>query len=202
MLHNFSGALEMTSQLSQPDRESQDTRPTLIAYVWQEYRLLAALVVAALLLIPIIGMAEERDMRREPYSSPNWQLDNRYSHDHYYPARGYVVPTLPPGYREIRYRNERYFLQGGVWIRAAGLRFIVVAPPPGVVVSVLPPAYSTVWIGPTAYWYANGVYYAQAPAGGYVVAPQPPGYESGQAVPLGPPPQQYAPLPPGYAPPR
>jgi hypothetical protein len=164
----------MTSSLPQPQREPLRGRPATLLHLWTEYRLVTALILIALLLIPAIGMTAEREAR-QPYRSPHWELDSRYNHDHYYPARGYVVPALPPGYREIRYRNERYFFQGGVWFRASGPRFIVVSPPPGIVIPVLPPSYTTVWVGPTAYWYANGVYYTQAPTGGYLVAPIPPG---------------------------
>lgn len=107
------------------------------------------------------------------YASPHWQLDNRYHHDRYYPARGYVVGSLPPGHIDIAFGGVHYFHHGGVWFRARGPRFVVIAPPFGIVIPLLPFGYSTLWVGPEPYYYAADVYYVRA-AGGYrVVAPPP-----------------------------
>src|SRR5215470_4651505 len=40
---------------------------------------------------------------RDRFYSPHWELDMRHRHDHYYPARGYIVPTLPPGYLDLTF---------------------------------------------------------------------------------------------------
>jgi hypothetical protein len=106
---------------------------------------------------------------------PHWVLDNRFHHDHYYPAPGSHVAVLPAGRIDVRFGPDRLFFQGGVWFRPVGREYVVVAPPFGVAVPVLPPAYATLWIGGSAYYYANGVYYANAVgAPGYVVVAPPP----------------------------
>jgi hypothetical protein len=135
-------------------------------------------------------------------------FDDRYHHGHYYPAIGYSVTVLPPGYVSLRFGPRRMFFQGGVWFEARGPGFVVVSPPVGVVVPVLPPAYATVWVGGVPYYYANNVYYTQGP-GGYMVAAPPPGenyVEQPQpaVAPAGQyaqPPAQYAPPPAAYSPP-
>jgi hypothetical protein len=138
-------------------------------------------------------------------------FDNRYQHGHYYPAIGYSVNVLPPGYLSLRFGPRRLYFHGGVWWEPRGPGFVVVRPPFGVVIPVLPPAYTTVWYGGVPYYYADDVYYTQGP-GGYVVSAAPPGEAYGDAVPPGAPtpmsgpdpgsaPQQYAPAPQQYMPP-
>jgi hypothetical protein len=105
-------------------------------------------------------------------------LDSRFHHDHYYPERGRYISALPPGHRVFVHGGARFYYHGGVWYRAAGPRFLVVAPPIGIVVPFLPPFYTTIWIGGSPYYYANEVYYAQA-LGGYTVVDPPKG-ETGQ----------------------
>lgn len=128
-------------------------------------------------------------LRSPPPPPPQPQLDQRYRHDHYYPGRGYVTPTLPSGSISIDHRGHTYFFFGGVWFRPDGARFIVTAPPLGIVVPVLPVAYVSLWIGGAPYFYANGVYYAQVRGQGYMVVEPPPGAEVAQPttrVPLDP----------------
>jgi hypothetical protein len=115
---------------------------------------------------------ERRDVH-EPYRTPHFQFDDRFHHDHFYPALGYSVGVLPPGNLALGFRGGRYFFHGGVWYQPVGAGFAVVRPPFGIVVPVLPPAYATVWAGGVPYYYANDIYYASAP-GGYAVVPPPP----------------------------
>ena len=82
-------------------------------------------------------------------------LDSHFHHDHYYPARGRYIAELPPGHRVFVHGGARFFYHGGVWYRAAGPRFVVVAPPFGIVVPFLPPFYTTIWVGGIPYYYAN-----------------------------------------------
>lgn len=91
---------------------------------------------------------------------PRGHYDTRYSHNHYYPSRGYVVGTLPTGriFVHDRYRRPFYY-SAGVWYAPRGPRFIVVAPPIGVFVPVLPAYYSTIWVRGLPYYYANDTYY-------------------------------------------
>ena len=153
------------------------------------------------------GRYEQRDRRDDrrddrPYRSRHWVLDSRFHHNHYYPAPGYSVTALPPGYLDIGIHDRRLFFRAGVWFRPVGNRYVVVAPPYGSVIPVLPPAYSTLWLRSTPYYYANGVYYGAAPSGGYVVVPPPPESEVATlpppppGAPPPPPPDSTAPLPP------
>ena len=136
---------------------------------------------------------DRRDVR--PYSAGHWVLDSRFRHNHYYPARGYAVSVLPPGYLDVLYNRGHLFFSAGVWFRPVGNRYVVVAPPPGAYIPVLPPGYTTVWVGNAPYYYANDVYYTEAPSGGYVVAAPP----ADSQVVMQPPPPVAAPTP--YSPP-
>lgn len=143
------------------------------------------------------GRFEQRDRHDEwradrPYRSKDWVLDSRFHHNHYYPAPGYSISVLPPGYLDINIRNRRLFFRAGVWFRPQGNRYVVVEPPLGVAIPVLPPDYTTIWLRSAPYYYANGVYYTPAPSGGYVVAAPPPESE----VAMLPPPPPAAPPPP------
>ncbi|MFG6467983.1 DUF6515 family protein [Roseateles sp. BYS87W] len=100
-------------------------------------------------------------------------FDNRYHHDHYYPAPGYVAPVVPYGAVIVGSGPSRYWFHGGVWYQPYGPRYRVVLPPVGVVIPLLPPAYVTVTFGGVPYYYANGVYYRAVPEG-YMVATPPP----------------------------
>jgi hypothetical protein len=135
--------------------------------------------------------------RFEPYHTPHMYFDNRYSHGHYYPAFGYSVSVLPPGYLSLSFGPRHLYFHGGVWFEPRGPGFVVVRPPFGVVVPILPPAYSTVYYGGVPYYYADDIYYTAGP-GGYVVTNPPPNveYTEAQPAPSGPAPQQYSPPPP------
>lgn len=140
--------------------------------------------------------------RHERYENRNWVYDGRYHHDHYYPARGYAVSVLPPGYLSLNFRGGRFFFQAGVWFAPGPGGYVVVQPPLGMPAPMLPPGYATVWSHGVPYYYANDVYYVQGP-GGYVVS-QPPADANLQAVPQSapqgamsaPPPPQAAPAAP------
>lgn len=112
---------------------------------------------------------------REPFRAPHWVFDNRHDHGRYYPALGYVVPTLPGGYLSLGFGARHLFFRAGVWYEPGPGGYVVVRPPRGAVVPVLPPGYATVWVGRVPYYYANEVYYTAGP-GGYVVADPPTEY--------------------------
>ena len=112
----------------------------------------------------------------------NLQLDQRYHHDHYYPARGAVVSGLPAGSVSVAHNGTNWFFHGGVWFRPYGPRYIVSIPPVGIVVPLLPPDYTALWIGGVPYYYANAVYYSAAPGQGYVVVAPPTGADVAQPV--------------------
>jgi hypothetical protein len=138
-------------------------------------RLAAALLAAALLSVSLAHAQERRERReheRERFQTPHWVFDDRFHHNHYYPAVGYAVDVLPTGNVVVNFRSGRFWFHSGVWFQQAGPRYVVVKPPVGVLVPVLPPAYSTVYIAGVPYYYANDVYYIQQP-GGYAVAEPP-----------------------------
>ena len=114
----------------------------------------------------------ERHDFHEPYRTPHWTFDDRFHHDHFYPALGYGIATLPYGNIGIGFGPDRFFYQAGVWYQPSGAGYVVVQPPVGIVAPALPPAYATVSVAGVPYYYANGTYYVAAP-GGYAVA-QPP----------------------------
>jgi hypothetical protein len=134
-------------------------------------------VLAVVAALACAGAAQAQDRRvvreheRERYQTEHWVLDNRFHHDHYYPATGYAVAALPAGHIAVRFRGEPFWFHSGVWFHQVGPRFVVVRPPLGIIVPVLPPAYATVYFGDIPYYYANDVYYAQRPDGYEVVAP-------------------------------
>ncbi|MGZ5272477.1 MAG: hypothetical protein ACXWC6_17840, partial [Ramlibacter sp.] len=45
------------------------------------------------------------------------RLDDRYHHDHYYPAPGFTFGALPTGSVGIAWRGGTWFFHGGVWFR-------------------------------------------------------------------------------------
>ncbi len=134
-----------------------------------------------------LAMAQDGHDQRGPEpvarQAPHLQLDQRYRHDHYYPARGYAMHALPRGSISVLYGGGQFYFHGGVWFRPARGRFIVSVPPVGIVVPMLPPAYTTLWIRAVPYYYANGVYYVTTLGQGYTVVAPPPGAETAQAVP-------------------
>ncbi|HKA43323.1 MAG TPA: DUF6515 family protein [Burkholderiales bacterium] len=164
----------------------------------------AVAVLSAIVVVPVAHAQQERRDRREAerFHTPHWVLDNRYHHNHYYPAPGYSVTVLPAGHVTVTFRGGQYFYHSGVWFQRGGPGFIVVRPPLGVVVPVLPPAYTMVWVAGAPYYYANDAYYVAAP-GGYAIA-EPPGVPAEAPV-QAPPPVAGAPVqspPPVAAAPR
>lgn len=118
-------------------------------------------------------------------------FDNRYHHDHYYPAPGYVAPHVPYGSVVVGTGPGRYWFHGGVWYRPYGGGYRVVQPSVGIVIPLLPPAYVTLTLGGLPYYYANGVYYRPVPEG-YVVTTPPPEAATAQVMPAPPPPAPRA----------
>lgn len=145
---------------------------------------LALLALSAALAAPVA----HADVR--VHANIGMVFDNRYHHDHYYPAPGYVAPYVPRGAVVVGAGPGRYWFHGGVWYQPYGPRYRVVAPPVGVVIPLLPPAYVTVTLGGLPYYYANGVYYRAVPEGYAVVAPPPePVVAQVQPAPAAPPPK-------------
>jgi hypothetical protein len=136
----------------------------------------ALLALSAVLAAP----AAHADVRVR--ASIGMVFDNRYHHDHYYPAPGYVAPYVPRGAILVGAGPGRYWFHGGVWYQPYGPRYRVVLPPVGVVIPLLPPSYVTLTLGGLPYYYANGVYYRPAPEG-YVVTTPPPEAATAQVMP-------------------
>jgi hypothetical protein len=117
--------------------------------------------------------------------------DNRFHHDHYYPAPGFVAPALPRGSLTVGFGADRYYFHSGIWYRPYGPSFRVFVPPVGVVIPILPTAYVSLQLGGLPYYYANGVYYQAVSNGpGYVVVAPPANADTQAAVatPAPPPP--------------
>ncbi|MBS4096234.1 MAG: hypothetical protein KGZ83_05270 [Sulfuricella sp.] len=134
--------------------------------------LLPRVAVLGLLLAAALSSANVLADRHDRHDGP-WTFDERFHHNHYYPARGYVTPVLPPGNVAIGYGSGRFFFHSGVWYRPSGGYYTVVTPPLGIAVPVLPPNVVTVWVGSVPNYYANGVYYMEASSGGYMVVAPP-----------------------------
>lgn len=122
---------------------------------------------------------------------PGLVYDERYHHDHYYPAPGFVAPHVPHGAVVVGAGPDRFWFHGGVWYRPWNGGFRVVLPPVGLILPVLPGAYVTLTLGGLPCYYANGVYYRPVPEG-YVVAAPPPEAATAQVL---PPPAPPAPPP-------
>lgn len=143
-------------------------------------KLLLLLLLAAL----PAAQAQHREIARERFRTQHWVFDDRFHHNHYYPALGYSIAVLPAGNIAVNFRGGRYWFQSGVWFEQDGPRYVVVKPPPGIVVPVLPPGYTTVFMAGAPYYYANDVYYGGAP-GGYAVV-NPPAAEAAPPPPPAP----------------
>jgi len=151
-------------------------------------------IAAALLMTASFAAhAQHREFARERFHTPHWVFDDRFHHNHYYPALGYSIAALPPGNVAVNFRGGRFWFQSGVWYEQAGPGYVVVRPPVGIAVPVLPPAPTTVVVGGFPYYYANDVYYSAAPGGGYVVANPP--TDEAAAPPPGPAPAPQAAAP-------
>jgi hypothetical protein len=111
--------------------------------------------VALLLLGSLLGASA----MAEVHVSAGLVFDNRHGHNHYYPAVGAVVHTMPRDAYVTRYRGTPYYFRGGVWYRHARPGYVVARPPVGTVIRVLPAFYTTLWFGGIPYYYADYVYY-------------------------------------------
>ena len=160
-----------------------------------------ALLCISLALVAASPLAyaqhERREHERERFQTPHWVFDDRFHHNHYYPAIGYSLAVLPTGNVVVNFRSGRFFFHSGVWYQAVPGGYVVVRAPVGAVIPVLPPAYTTVYLGNVPYYYANDVYYVAAP-GGFAVA-QPPAVAAAPAPQA--PPGSMAPPPGPMAPP-
>jgi len=133
---------------------------------------------------PVPGKSpEHREPRKTPTGSAppprpkppaGYVIDKRHSHNHYYPPRGFIVPTLPVEHRVVIHHGTHYYYHQGIWYRPSGTRFVVVLPPFGLIVPVLPPFFTVVWYGAVPYYYADGVYYVWYPEHHYYVVAEPP----------------------------
>jgi hypothetical protein len=119
--------------------------------------------------------SSDRDRQPQIIARPKgYVLDKNYSHNRYYPPRGYRTPKLSTSHRVFPYRNKKYYFDRGVWYLYSGVSFVVVLPPVGLVVPYLPPYYTTVWVGSVPYYYAGGVYYVWRPIERVYVVTDPP----------------------------
>ncbi len=140
---------------------------------------LLPLVIAATLAASLGAAPAHADVRVR--ANIGMVFDNRYHHDHYYPAPGYVARQMPRGAVVVGAGPSRYWYHGGIWYRPYGGSYRVVTPAVGLVVPLLPPSYVTLTLGGLPYYYANGTYYRPVPDG-YVVTAAPPDVGTAQVV--------------------
>jgi len=117
---------------------------------------------AVMCALALSAQADPRGQRGRDEIGPRRGYDHydaRFSHNHYYPTRGYTVRELPGDRIAVNGYRGRYFYSGGVWYAPRGPSFVVVAAPVGLFVPLLPPFYTTVWAGGFPYYYANDSYY-------------------------------------------
>jgi len=141
---------------------------------------LSVTALGAMLLQPVIAMADPPAHARAENSAQHRDYDRRYddrrgwdSH-HYPPRRGYVAHHLPPRHRVLHHYGHRYYYGGGAWYRPYGSRYVVVDPPVGLVVPFLPQFSTTLHVGGVPYYRSGPVYYVWNPrARGYVVTDRP-----------------------------
>jgi len=82
--------------------------------------LLASTIAVVVACLGAAGSAAAQEHDEPHRSEPApvrgpMQLDQRYHHDHYYPARGQVVRVLPSGSARIGYGGGSWFFHAGVW---------------------------------------------------------------------------------------
>ena len=87
----------------------------------------AAIALLAMLTASGAALADRHDYR----APPNQHFDGRFSHNHYYYDRGYVVPRPPRAGYPITRGRDRFWYDGGMWYRGDGVRWIVVGAPLG-----------------------------------------------------------------------
>jgi hypothetical protein len=151
--------------------------------------LLATLGIAAAVSCSLASADPGYDHDHGRAPAPHQHVDARFSHNHAYYDRGYVVNSLPRDRIVINHGPDRFFYSGGVWYAPRGGAFVVVGAPFGVFVPVLPPYYNTVWFGGVPYYYANDTYYMwSAQDNGYEVVGAPPGAANAPADAAPPPP--------------
>jgi hypothetical protein len=154
---------------------------------------LATLGIAALVACGLASADPRDDHFRGP--APHQHVDARFSHNHAYYDRGFVVNSLPRDRIVINHGPDRFFYSGGMWYAPRGGVYVVVGAPFGVFVPALPPFYNTVWFGGVPYYYANDTYYMwSAQDSGYEVVAAPPGAANAPAD-AAPPPPPPAPEP-------
>ena len=97
-----------------------------------------------------------------------------YHHHRHVPRLGLHIYRLPRGFFGITFGGSRFFVQGGVFYRPAGVRFVVVKAPYGAVVENLPQGYRVIQRGKDMFYHYNDIYYARNHSGpGYVVVAEP-----------------------------
>lgn len=84
-------------------------------------------------------------------------------------AIGVTVNVLPAGHRAVVVGNNRYFVHNGVYYRAQGRNFRVVATPVGLRVATLPAGFVTVNLNGSRYYRFGNTYYRPANKGFVVV---------------------------------
>jgi hypothetical protein len=135
-------------------------------------------LLAAVCAFSMSAAQAQREGPREGPRPGYDHLDARFSHNHYYPSRGYAVHDLPRDRIVVNGPRGRFFYSGGVWYSPGPRGYVVVGAPIGFFVPVLPPYYTTVWVGGAPYYYSNDTYYTWNTAQSQYEVVTPPGDDS------------------------
>src|SRR2546423_8433638 len=111
-----------------------------MAAMRRSLRIAARLAMTGALAFAIAGVLAplaqaqrvERHAEPHPAFGPHVRFDDRFHHDHFYPAPGFAIRALPPGYLRVRGPRGEFYLHAGVWYRHVGPNFVVIEPPIGV----------------------------------------------------------------------
>lgn len=87
---------------------------------------------------------------------------------------GVTINALPVGHRTVVVRKNRYFVHNGVYYRAQGRNFRVVAAPVGLQVATLPAGFVTINLNGTRYFRHGNTFYRSGNKG-FVVVKRPRG---------------------------
>jgi hypothetical protein len=120
----------------------------------------SVLLLAFMATLTVTSGAFAEDHKGENFAvAAHQHLDTRFSHNHAYFDRGYIVRERPHSGFVIYHGRDHYWYDRGQWYRPSGRGWVVVGAPVGAFVTVLPPFYSTVWFGGVPYYYADDAYY-------------------------------------------
>jgi hypothetical protein len=128
-------------------------------------------IAALLMIVSLAAHAQHHEFARERFHTPHWVFDDRFHHNHFYPALGYSVAVLPAGNVAVNFGGGRFWFHSGVWFQQGPRLCRGQAARRNRGSGLAARLHHGVGRG-VPYYYANDAYYSAAP-GGYVVANPP-----------------------------